>query len=218
MRVWGGKGRAVPLSLRRTCRDVLALSGWERERLVIGLLSSLPGEGVTTVALGMATVLAETHDVLLVDASYSRRSAARAARLRSPVLTADELEAIDAETGAAILDERIAASPAGGFHVLSLEPSQHMATALGRAWPRLLDALGTRYGIVLVDLGSLRTQLSPAWSSLLDRTFVVVDSVRTTTEDLTEAKQTLSILRYPLSGAIMNRSAAERRGWLGGAR
>ena len=214
MSALSSRDRPVPLSLRRTCRDVLALGGWDKEHLVVGLVSGLPKEGVTTVALSMATVFAETRHVLLIDASYSRRSAASAAGMSAPIVVASDLAAIDADT----LDARVMTSSVGGFDLLTLEQSQEMAATLGHAWPGLKALLTHRYHIILVDLGSLRTQLSPAWSNLLDCTFMVVDSVRTTTEDLVEAKQTLGILRYNLNGAILNRSASERRSWLGGAR
>lgn len=205
--------QAVPLSLRRTCRDVLALSGWESEGLVIGLTSSLPREGVTTVTLCMAAVFAETNRVLVIDASFSRRSAARTARLERKVVTAADLGDIDSDS----LNGWVTHCEAAGFDLLSLEPSPHIAAALGFAWPRLRGTLLQRYRIVLIDLGSLRTQLSPAWATLINRNFVVVDAVRTTTEDLCEARQSLEILKLPVTGAILNRRAAERRSWFGGA-
>ena len=194
----------IPLSLRRTCRDALAISGWEGTGLVMGFTSALPREGVTTVVLCMAAVYAEADRVLVIDASSGGSSAASAVGCERKALTASDLMAVDPRS----IDALVTTAGNAGFDLLTIESSLGLVTTIRTGWQLLRAAFMTKYRIILVDLGSLPTQFSPSWSAILDRTFLVVDPSRTKYYTLSRAKQEMEILKLPISGAILNKTTA----------
>lgn len=203
----------IPQSLRRTCRDVLATAAASKPGEVMGLISTAPGEGVSTISIGLARILSETSRVLLVDASAGR-PVSRLINAENRPLGADEL----AHLHLIDLDNWIVSSPGSNLDLLTLEPSQFLAPTWDRRWTALKLLLVQRYQLFIIDLGSLKTQLSPYWSACLDHVYVVVDMSQTTVDALQDARRELDLLRLPLAGAVLNKRPFAVPAFLGGER
>jgi Mrp family chromosome partitioning ATPase len=204
---------AIPQSLRRACRDVLATAAHAGGSGVIGLISSSPAEGVSTIAIGLARILAESNRVVLVDASGGRPVSQMIETEDLPLGYHDlsRLNVVD-------LDDWIVPCSGLNFDLLTLEIDQVSAATWDRNWAALKHLLVQRYRIILVDLGSLRTQLSPFWSACLDHTFLVVDMSQTSVDALHRARKELDFLRLPVTGAILNRRTFSVPTFMGGDR
>lgn len=203
----------IPQSLRRTCRDVLATAAASKPGEVMGLISTAPKEGVSTIAVGLARILSETSRVLLVDASAGR-PISRLINAESRPLGAGELSHLHLID----LDNWIVSSPGSNLDLLTLEPSQFLSPTWDRRWTALKLLLVQRYQLFIIDLGSLKTQLSPYWSSCLDHVYVVVDMSQTTVDALQDARRELDLLRLPLAGAVLNKRPFAVPAFLGGER
>jgi Mrp family chromosome partitioning ATPase len=203
----------IPQSLRRACRDVLSTASHANGSGVIGLISSSPAEGVSTIAVGLARILAETSNVLLVDASGGH-PVSQLMEIDDMPLGAEEL----AHPHLLNLNDWII--PCAGLHfdLLTLEVGQLSAVTWERRWAALKPMLMKRYQIVVIDLGSLQTQFSPFWSACLDHTYLVVDMSRTNVDALYRARRELDFLRMPVTGAILNRRTFSVPAFLGGER
>lgn len=203
----------IPQSLRRTCRDVLATAAAGKPGDVVGLISASPGEGVSTIAVGLTRILSESSRVLLIDASAGRPVSRLIDAAHRP-LGAEELSHLHLID----LDDWIIPCPGLNLELLTLEKDQLSAASWDRRWAALKLLLMQRYQLFVIDLGSLHTQLSPFWSACLDHAYVIVDVSRTTVDALQDARKEFDVLRLPLAGAILNRRSFAVPAFLGGDR
>jgi Mrp family chromosome partitioning ATPase len=187
----------MPLSFRRTCRDLLASLGTSGPTTVIGFISAVRKEGVSTVCVCMAQILAATDRVLLVDAGLGGRPATALLNIETPSST---------KNGPPLGQDDIiiVQSTKSGIDVLTLDPSE-MGTHFAKILAEVQSQATPRYRFVIVDLGSLQSLISPAWAEILHRTYVVVDTSRTSGELLANARRELDTLKFPVAGAVMNR-------------
>ncbi|MBF9197541.1 tyrosine-protein kinase family protein [Microvirga terrestris] len=190
----------IPQSLRRICRDIQAANINGKSGVVVGLISTLPHEGVSTIAIGLARILAEASRVLLIDASAGR-PISDLIGVERHILSADDL----AQLQLASFREWLVPCSSPNLDLLSIDADQIAASIWDKRWSELKLAIMQRYQVVLIDLGSLQTQLSPFWSTCLDQTYVVVDMSSTPAETLQGARKELDILQMPVAGAILNR-------------
>ncbi|MBB3021693.1 Mrp family chromosome partitioning ATPase [Microvirga lupini] len=190
----------IPQSLRRICRDILAANVSGKSGVVVGLISTLPHEGVSTISIGLARILAESSRVLLIDASAGR-PISDLLGVESHILKAEDL----AQLQLANLRDWLVPCPEPNLDLLSIDADQAAATIWDKRWSELKLTMLQHYQVIIVDLGSLQTQLSPFWSACIDQTYVVVDMSSTRVETLQEARKELDILQMPVAGAILNR-------------
>lgn len=203
----------IPQSLRRTCRDVLATAAAGKPGEVMGLISTAPKEGVSTIAVGLTRILSESSRVLLIDASAGR-PLSQLVNAENRPLGANEL----AHLHLIDLDNWIVSCPGLNLDLLTLESEQFLAPSWDRRWTALKLLLAQRYQLFVIDLGSLKTQLSPFWSACLDHVYIVVDMSQTTLDALQDARKELDLLRLPLAGAILNKRPFAVPAFLGGER
>ncbi|SCY57194.1 tyrosine-protein kinase family protein [Microvirga guangxiensis] len=204
---------SIPLSLRRACRDILATVQPGPSGVVLGIMSTLPREGVSTITIGLSKVLGDTQQVLLVDASAGLPIA----------------ELINAEPRPLVISELlhphyvnvrdwITSDPERNFDLLTLHPDQLSAPSWEGNWAALKELLTQKYDLILVDLGSLQKQLSPSWSGGVDYMYMVVDMSLTTVDALVRSRKELDVLRLPISGVILNRRTFSTPAFLAGDR
>jgi capsular exopolysaccharide synthesis family protein len=134
----------------RVLRAKVRAIGEERAFRCIGMVSSAPGEGKTTVSLGLATALAQEREdrrVVLVEADLRKRSIARYLGLEPSAGLAEWLQG-DAE--AAVPLRRLGRR--GPFLLTAgiLNPPSPEILASGRV-PRLLEACRRCFDYVIVD-------------------------------------------------------------------
>ncbi|MET4802863.1 Wzz/FepE/Etk N-terminal domain-containing protein [Bradyrhizobium sp. LB11.1] len=177
-----------------------------REIKVIGIVSSLPKEGKTTVAANFAQLIAMTgHRTILIDGDLHTRSLTR------------EL-APDANSG---LVEALGDPTAFGYHVqrsketgLDFMPSivaSRMVNSAdviaSRAMADLLTVLRQQYEYIIIDLAPVMPVAdSKAFSVLIDAMVYVIEWGETTRTALQESISGSEILQKKLLGAVLNRA------------
>lgn len=152
---------------------------------VIALMSRVGGEGVTTVAVGLARSLARvgSQRTLLIDHDSSRHGAA--ARLGVSPRAFAGWPAQD--SASALIDAVVDIEP-GRLGLLNLGHDLPSGFANDRWWAPAYAALRQCHGLVLVDTGSMRQPLALRWARLADLRLLVLDTGRTTTEELERLK------------------------------
>jgi succinoglycan biosynthesis transport protein ExoP len=177
-----------------------------REIKVIGIVSSLPKEGKTTVAANFAQLIALTgHPTLLIDGDLHTRSLTR------------EL-APNARTG---LVETLNDPASLGYHVqrsketgLDFLPSVvasrlvNSADVIGsKAMADLLKSLREHYEYIVIDLAPVMPVAdSKAFSPLIDAMVYVIEWGQTTRSALQESISGSEVLQKKLLGAVLNRA------------
>jgi succinoglycan biosynthesis transport protein ExoP len=183
--------------------DVARLS---REVKVIGIVSSLPKEGKTTVAANFGHLTALSgHRTLLIDGDLHTRSLTR------------EL-APDAKTGLveALNDPQsfgyqVQRSPESGLHFLPSIVASRMVNSAdvmaSKAMGDLLAVLREHYEYIVVDLAPVMPVAdSKAVSFLIDAMVYVVEWGATTRSALRESVSGSEVLQNKLIGTVLNRA------------
>jgi Mrp family chromosome partitioning ATPase len=165
---------------------------------VLGFVSVLPKDGVSTICVGIARELTSHGRVLLVDASRDRSAISAWLNVEQKPPGAHDIPLS--------LSDWIAHSETG-IDVALVDPVGDSAAVLETALAEKRSKVATRYRFVVVDLGSLQTLRTVGWATHLHRVYVVVDGSRTSSETLGRARKELDLLKFPVAGAIMNRRA-----------
>jgi capsular exopolysaccharide synthesis family protein len=205
----------VPLPGRREeyekLKVMLTLEAKRNELRSVMLISALAGEGVTTVALGLAGTMAEVarHGVLVVDLNPA-----------NPAL--DEHLGVHPERGLAevltkevAVQDAIVATPIPRLSVLA---AGHLPTDFSQAdtlaqLEEMVKGLRTDFDFVIVDGGSLETTPDNLLAaSRMDGVVLVVQAERTGADTVREASGDLRAAGARLLGAVLNR----RRDYLPG--
>lgn len=177
-----------------------------REIKVVGIVSSLPKEGKTTVAANFAQLIALTgHRTVLIDGDLHTRSLTR------------EL-APNAKTG---LVESLNDPASFGYHVqrsketgLDFLPSVvasrmvNSADVIGsKAMAELLKVLREHYEYIVIDLAPVMPVAdSKVFSLLIDAMVYVIEWGQTTRSALQESVSGSEVLQKKLLGAVLNRA------------
>ena len=134
----------------RSLRSALLLSNVDTPPRVIGVTSSMPSEGKTTLALSLGRASAQSGIPTLVIDADLRRSSVAAALGHEP-----EIGLVECLTGQAKLDEAILHDEASALSILPVSVDSVAANPpdlLGSESMRaLLDEARNKYGLVLVD-------------------------------------------------------------------
>jgi len=179
----------------------------------IGLTSSRPREGVSTVAANLAISAAMSQDcpVLLADANMSRPSVAREFSIASGPGTSDIL------SGRAEMDECVLPLPSNNLFVLpagsTVEHTQATHDALAIA--KLLNEMDSKFGLVVFDLPPA-TELSPcfAFAGQLDGVILVVEAEKVQREAAERTKKRLLRAHARLLGVVFNKQREVSPRWM----
>ncbi|SFI08442.1 AAA family ATPase [Bradyrhizobium sp. Gha] len=183
--------------------DVARLS---REIKVIGIVSSLPKEGKTTVAANFAQLVALTgHPTLLIDGDLHTRSLTREL---SPNAKSGLVETLNDPASLAYHVQR---SKETGLDFLPSVVASRMlnsADVIGsRAMAELLKTLRDRYEYIVIDLAPVMPVAdSKAVSFLIDAMVYVIEWGQTTRSALQESISGSEVLQKKLLGAVLNRA------------
>ncbi|MGY3346635.1 MULTISPECIES: AAA family ATPase [unclassified Bradyrhizobium] len=183
--------------------DVARLS---REIKVIGIVSSLPKEGKTTVAANFAQLVALTgHPTLLIDGDLHTRSLTREL---SPNAKSGLVETLNDPASLAYHVQR---SKETGLDFLPSVVASRMlnsADVIGsRAMAELLKSLRDRYEYIVIDLAPVMPVAdSKAVSFLIDAMVYVIEWGQTTRSALQESISGSEVLQKKLLGAVLNRA------------
>ena len=189
----------------RQLRANLQFANVDRHPRVIAVTSAIPGDGKSTVALNLASTLAEAgFSVCLVDADLRRPSVAKSLGLPSPVgLTSVLIHQID-------LNEALQ-SAGSNLHVLTSGPTPpNPSEVLASSYVRdVVRSLLDRADYVIVDTAPLLPVADGSEvAALADGTLLVARYGMTTEAHIKSAVATLSRVDANLLGVVLNRIPA----------
>lgn len=190
---------------------MLTLEAARSELRSVMLVSALPGEGVSTVALGLASTMADVarQGVLVVDLNSANPSLAGRLGLR-PGLGLGDLLAKDATPADAIVESDVSHLFFLGRGRASADLSQPSSLAL---FEELIRGMRPNFDHLILDGGSLASSPdSLLVASKVDGVILVVQAERTGAETVREASNQLRMAGANLLGAVLNR----RRDYLPG--
>ena len=183
-------------------RRVLEASLPDRTRFALGVLSSVPGEGVTTTLLGFARTLVSDARlrVLLVDADSESHQLSRLwAEPGAPGWS--DLSRPD-QAGSAIRP-----TPLPGLHVLPFGSRALVSPAqLAELLVEGVRLVAQQFDYVLFDCGSvLQTPLTRYLARAMDGVLLVVHASSTRREICLKAVEELRQSEAPVLGVVLNR-------------
>lgn len=195
----------------RGLRTNLQFLGLDRDLSVIQVTSSLPGEGKTTTAVNLATVLARAGNrVALVDADLRRPRVHQVFGLSvNPGLTdlllggspRDAVQVTEIRLG-----DRLAVYTSGE---IPSNPSEMLGGARMR---KVLEKMGEHYDYVIVDSAPvLPVTDSIALSGAVDGVIVVAHAGRVTTGNVEDTLERLDRVGAPILGFVLNHAESDRR-------
>ncbi|TFV71215.1 chain-length determining protein [Bradyrhizobium frederickii] len=177
-----------------------------REIKVIGIVSSLPKEGKTTVAANFAQLIALTgHRTVLIDGDLHTRSLTREL---APNAKSGLVEAL---SDPASLGYHVQRSKETGLDFLPSVVASRMvnsADVIGsKAMAELLKVLREHYEYIVIDLAPVMPVAdSKAVSLLIDAMVYVIEWGQTTRSALQESVSGSEVLQKKLLGAVLNRA------------
>ena len=177
-----------------------------REIKVIGIVSSLPKEGKTTVAANFAQLIALTgHRTVLIDGDLHTRSLTREL---APNAKSGLVEALN---DPASLGYHVQRSKETGLDFLPSVVASRMvnsADVIGsKAMAELLKVLKEHYEYIVIDLAPVMPVAdSKAVSFLIDAMVYVIEWGQTTRTALQESVSGSEVLQKKLIGAVLNRA------------
>jgi len=93
----------------------------------------------------------------------------------------------------------------GRLDVLTLDPSAPSGLAGDEIWSQAFTALHCAYQVILVDCGSAQGPLPLRWSRQAHLCVLVLDTTRTTEEELQRAKEEFDALGQRVDAVILNK-------------
>ncbi|MGR4929903.1 AAA family ATPase [Bradyrhizobium sp. CAR08] len=177
-----------------------------REIKVIGIVSSLPKEGKTTVAANFAQLIAMTgHRTILIDGDLHTRSLTREL---APNANSGLVEALSDPTGFSYHVQR---SKETGLDFLPSIVASRMVNSAdviaSRPMADLLAMVREHYEYIIIDLAPVMPVAdSKAFSVLIDAMVYVIEWGATTRAALQESISGSEILQKKLLGAVLNRA------------
>ena len=190
---------------------MLTLEAARSELRTVLLVSALPGEGVSTVTLGLAATMADVarQGVLVIDLNSAHPTLADQLGLDDSV-GLGELLAKDAARADAVVESDIPRLFVLGRGQASADLSQSTSLAL---FDELVKGMRSDFDHIIFDGGSLMTSPdSLLVSSKVDGVILIVQAERTSTETVREASNQLRAAGANLLGCVLNR----RRDYLPG--
>lgn len=201
--------------LRDALRNVIAASRFvsaagDRPQ-VVGVTSPGHGEGKTTIAMGLAGILASDQevDVALVDADFDTHSLGEAYQFEARHGLTDVL------AGGVALEDALRRIPGTRLDVLAAgaPPSDAGRLASSSRLPGLLDELRESYPHVVLDLPGVLTSASTrTLARSCDGVVVVVEARRTNAMELQQALERLD--DSSVLGVVLNQWRARVPGWI----
>jgi len=177
-----------------------------REIKVIGIVSSLPKEGKTTVAANFAQLIALTgHRTILIDGDLHTRSLTREL---APNATTGLVEALN-DPGS--LGYHVQRSKETGLDFLPSVVASRMVNSAdvvgSKAMAELLKVLKEHYEYIVIDLAPVMPVAdAKAVSFLIDAMVYVIEWGQTTRSALQESISGSEVLQKKLLGAVLNRA------------
>lgn len=170
--------------------------------LVVSLMSRVGGEGVTTIAVGLARALARTGSLGTLLINYDTRRQGAAAWLG---VQPRPLLGWAADSGERTLTDAVHEVEPGQLGLLSLGDNMPSGFASDGRWRPAFAHLCSSFDVVLVDAGSCRQPLALRWARLAELRLLVVDTGRTTVEELQRLKVEWQSHGHTLDAVVLSK-------------
>lgn len=170
--------------------------------LVVAFMSRTGGEGVTTTAVGLARSLAAVRSMRVLVVGYDAGGAGAAVKLG---IGPQAFPGFGAAADAPKPGQFIQKVDDVHLHVLTLDPSSASAFPSDPRWPEALAGLRRAYDVILVDAGARHRPLPPRWGNTVHRVVLVVDTSRTTEEELGRFKAELDAAGQRADAVILSK-------------
>lgn len=171
---------------------------------VIAFTSRSRGEGVTTVAAGLARAfgMADPGGVLVLDAAPSRLRIADMLKTNR-----QQTSFYNFEAGSMDLSTAVIRDSKHGVDILALSdagPSRPGSSTKARS---IIDLLRPNYRVILLDAGPLSNGWSAPWLACSNYRVLVIDASKTTREALEHQRKQSEQGGITLDGSILNKRA-----------
>ncbi len=172
---------------------------------VIGVVSALPGEGKTTVAMSFAAFLAKGGArTLLIDADLRNPSASRS------LDCADSPGLLNIIAEKADLKKFVVSDPKYNFDFLPastrIRPTNSSDVLTSNVIKDMLKTASTRYDYIIADLPPILPVVDvKAAAHLFDAFIMVVEWNSTSTDEILKAARTSPVVSERLLGTVLNR-------------
>ena len=190
----------------RSIKLAIDLNVTNSSNKVVGITSSLPNEGKSTIAAALAQLMAHAGArVIVVDCDLRNPSLSRSL---APHASVGLIEVI---SGKCPLDQAICKDPKTNLAFLPTvkkQPLFHTSEMLSAATTKqLFDHLRATYDYVVVDLPPLAPIIDVrATAQLIDSLVLVIEWGRTKTDVVQHALHTAPSLHTALIGAVLNKT------------
>lgn len=169
---------------------------------VIALTSRSGGEGVTTVAAGLARAFgtADPGGILVLDAAPSRLRVADLLKIKGTPVSFYNVEAGSLDMASAVVRDS-----KHGVDILALSeagPSRPGSTVKART---IVDQLRPNYRVILLDAGPLSNGWAAPWLACSNYRVLVIDASKATREVLEHQKKQFDQGGVVLDGSILNK-------------
>ncbi len=186
----------------RTIRTGVMLSGLDRERSVIMVTSSVPGEGKTTLSLNLAHAIGKMKKTLLIDADMRRPMVGKAHALEKsqPGLAAYV-------SGEARFEDCITRSEGSDLTVVhaGVIPPNPLELLSSHRLEQVLQRLRAEYDYIILDCApALAVSDALVISRLSDAVLYVVRADATPFQAAEEGVRRLRRARAPVLGVVLN--------------
>jgi protein-tyrosine kinase len=184
------------LSLFRALQTVLP----EKSHWTLGIISTLPGEGASTVARGLARIVARTPNakVLICDVAGDRRITARTQRESTRASIGDGAGRIDFSWLPG--SHQVAVGTFGdsaGLNALAADMDRVRS---------MVTSVSAGFELVILDLPPVNgSVIGPALAKAVDGVVLVVEAERTRAQSIRAAHKTLSMYGANVLGVVMNK-------------
>lgn len=186
----------------RTIRTGLILSALDNPHKIVSVTSTVPGEGKTSLALGLAFATGQMEKVLLIDADLRRPSVAKALGLDRAAAGLSSLVA-----GAASVDECIQRYEAGNIDVMSagIIPPNPSELLSSKRFADVLAQLESQYDRIIIDTApSQAVSDALVLAPLVGAMIYVVKSDSTPYQHAKNGLKRLREAHAPVIGVVLN--------------
>ena len=206
------KSRSAFSESIRTIRTGVMLSTLDKERSIITVTSSVPGEGKTTLAINLAHSISQMKKTLLIDADMRRPMVHRAKKIEQP---RPGLAAL--VTGEASFDEAHETTE-DGLHVIpaGTVPPNPLELLSSNRFKNLIAELQKTYEVIIIDSApALAVSDALVVSQLADALLYVIRADATPYQAAEQGIKRLRRANSPLLGCVLNQVATGGKGYGG---